>query len=993
MLQIADMMHQRTWGMCLVCEGKFTFENPRDFVRHLRSEHCTKEGGSFVCRYGRNGVCPSLPVEGVSDVDYEAHVEKHHVGTSVKNENSHASAVNNRENRMIGYVQLPPISFKEENWTFFSSTQNLAAVLNDPNEGKRSKEFFTRTWGAEFEPCEVPPLTLLQAVPKHYFSDYIRKIKFRIKNHEKVRKSFQSAEESGDLGDTGFSKAAASAVKRQGDKYLNNLDVIPKTFMDANFTLEDPETFKYVIPMTRLDTVDAKHRNRNALITVPKNTLKLMQEKLTHFLDITEVALAHQISLRSEDFFHAVSSQDQLQDDVGQTNSEIKHLRTKIKQVQDVLCGGSFKFMQLMQLRSRYYSVHNKLKLMSAVQQTQPTIQLLLSTGDFVAALDLISTTQEVLQLELGGIQSLRHLGSQLAELERVIERMMEADFIEFATTNLAKPLEDYDEQDHVIDKERLVSVLFGLLRKQKFHFIHAYKEEAFATVKETVKETARNFISQSSITDDSQGLRDAMQGLDFQGWFDMLEVVFTNVLQMLKRMKILHHSFLNVLAIAAGQDRTGSWSVEDSSVESGDILISAAQCGKLTNESKEILGGAGEMAQARCVKLINVRAKAGYLDALASTEFVCLSRSVEKFVSECEAVCGRHSRVLRTILVTQAKKFVERFHEEKKQKLSLILDNERWKQADVPAEFQTLVDSLVDGVPTSDREILSLPSNKQASSLSSSRKPPASHLVVNGEKFAVAGTLLLVLNMIVEYCHCVDLMPMLAADIMTKLFELMKMFNSRTCQLVLGAGALQLVGLKTITAKHLALASRCLEVVTLHIATFKSHFELRLPPKQYVLLGQFDQILKDYNNHRQEIFSKMATLMEELFDDHLLTWEVRPPMPSQVMRNIVKQITKLHEALLAIFPATQVEIVMKDVKKSFKNVLAKKIASLKVKNDFGPQHGLVQSDLAYFAMNLKSLHGMKDVEDSLGDIWKLANELKTSKPLPTMNKKALPNR
>ena len=33
--------------------------------------------------------------------------------------------------------------------------------------------------------------------------------------------------------------------------------------------------------------------------------------------------------------------------------------------------------------------------------------------------------------------------------------------------------------------------MLFGLLRKQKFHFIHAYKEEAFATVKETVKEVS----------------------------------------------------------------------------------------------------------------------------------------------------------------------------------------------------------------------------------------------------------------------------------------------------------------------------------------------------------------------------------------------------------------------------------------------------------------------------------------------------------------------
>jgi hypothetical protein len=48
--------------------------------------------------------------------------------------------------------------------------------------------------------------------------------------------------------------------------------------------------------------------------------------------------------------------------------------------------------------------------------------------------------------------------------------------------------------------------------------------------------------------------------------------------------------------------------------LSSGDVLISAAQCGKLTNESKEILGGAGEMAQARCVKLINVRAKVRHI-------------------------------------------------------------------------------------------------------------------------------------------------------------------------------------------------------------------------------------------------------------------------------------------------------------------------------------------------------------------------------------------
>lgn len=60
-------------------------------------------------------------------------------------------------------------------------------------------------------------------------------------------------------------------------------------------------------------------------------------------------------------------------------------------------------------------------------------------------------------------------------------------------------------------------------------------------------------------------------------------------------------------------------------------------------------------------------------MDALSSAEFVSLSRTVEKFVCECEELCGRQSHGLRTVLVAQAKKFVDRFHEEKKQKLRYV--------------------------------------------------------------------------------------------------------------------------------------------------------------------------------------------------------------------------------------------------------------------------------------------------------------------------------
>lgn len=66
----------------------------------------------------------------------------------------------------------------------------------------------------------------------------------------------------------------------------------------------------------------------------------------------------------------------------------------------------------------------------------------------------------------------------------------------------------------------------------------------------------------------------------------------------------------------------------------------------------------------------VNSFFQAGHLDSLTSSEFVGLTRMVEDFVLDCEQICGRQSHSLRATLLTQAKKFVERFHEERKNKL-----------------------------------------------------------------------------------------------------------------------------------------------------------------------------------------------------------------------------------------------------------------------------------------------------------------------------------
>lgn len=63
--------------------------------------------------------------------------------------------------------------------------------------------------------------------------------------------------------------------------------------------------------------------------------------------------------------------------------------------------------MSLPQIFFNYESLF-QLKLMATIHQTQPTIQLLLSSSDFVSALDLIDTSLEVLQQELAGVQCFR---------------------------------------------------------------------------------------------------------------------------------------------------------------------------------------------------------------------------------------------------------------------------------------------------------------------------------------------------------------------------------------------------------------------------------------------------------------------------------------------------------------------------------------------------------------------------------------------------------
>lgn len=319
---------------------------------------------------------------------------------------------------------------KEDRWTVYSGSQNLPTALNDP--ANRELDLFTRTWGSYFVPTATLPSSPFPSIQVTDFLRYLRETSAGRKIHRALMRELnrEKSDSCWSPSSPGEFPPLISQLQQDGRNY--DVACVPKIFMQRDFSLEDPPTFLEVLPLSQLmpkkkqvsknqptseeadqASKDAvSDRNKDSVVSAGNQTkhqsLKLLHEKLTHYLDVIEVHLAYQISQRSDIFFSTLSSQQELQSYIMEVRQEVVELRHKVRQVASASVRGPLQLYNKCRRQQRYQLLYNKLKLISTVQQTQPTIQLLLRSSDFVGALDLITTTQEVLQQELHGVHALR---------------------------------------------------------------------------------------------------------------------------------------------------------------------------------------------------------------------------------------------------------------------------------------------------------------------------------------------------------------------------------------------------------------------------------------------------------------------------------------------------------------------------------------------------------------------------------------------------------
>ncbi|CAM6088872.1 unnamed protein product [Calypogeia fissa] len=387
--------------------------------------------------------------------------------------------------------------------------QSLASVLNNPKLGKAGIYASDASWGSwlfqgsndpfvDAPPPPLPPGTL-QEVTRADFRPYLEKVSEHYSRFVDVRQHLgreQSSLASSVNGAHGSGEVEGRVG--HGEGLVACLQEIPSLYFDEDFALEKGSTFDAACPFA----------------SIPQNML--LQEKLSHYLDLVEVHLVREISARSDSFFDALGQLEDLNAQIVQACDQIRELQSTVQLLDGDLVESASRLQNLGLRRDTFLALHQKLKLVASVNQALSALRLLVSEADCAGALDVVDNLQFLLDGDdLVGLHCFRRLSDQLASAMDSINSTLAADFVRAAiheTGDLETSaiinifharVKDYpasvmdmapfeakrEDEDESGLRDQLLPTVIGLLRTSKLPAVlRVYRDTLITDIKAAIK-------------------------------------------------------------------------------------------------------------------------------------------------------------------------------------------------------------------------------------------------------------------------------------------------------------------------------------------------------------------------------------------------------------------------------------------------------------------------------------------------------------------------
>ena len=374
------------------------------------------------------------------------------------------------------------------------------------------------------------------------------------------------------------------------------------------------------------------------------------------------------------------------------------------------------------------------------------------------------------------------------------------------------------------------------------------------------------------------------------------------------------------------------------------------------TLDMSNLLGQAVDIVQAQITKVLKVRSEQS--TRLPLPQFIRYFHLNRLFADECEAVSGRGGMALKTVVNAHIMEYVHHAADAERQHLVAGMDADRWDAKDFHESDTQLLSQIIEA---GTKEIepwvrASMIWNDDPASVDndqprngamtngSTQKDKTRPAIIDEQRFLLPDSAIIVMNGIGQFEQLMTGIPSMTQELTSSLLEYLKLFNSRSSQLILGAGATRSAGLKNITTKHLALASQALSFVTA-LTPYVREFVRRHSPGAGSLMVEFDKVKRLYQEHQAGINDKLVDIMSGRVSTHVnvmkkIDWDSSPPGQaiSPYMETLVKETTTLHKVLSKHLPEMTVRLIMDPVFSSYREQWGKAFHDVDVKTVAGKE-------------------------------------------------------
>jgi vacuolar protein sorting-associated protein 54 len=695
----------------------------------------------------------------------------------------------------------------------------------------------------------------------------------------------------------------ASSVRERAVEARKTLDDVPRSFFAEDEAFELQHSSKAFASDSNLDADRAAQ----------------LDEAQAH-LDAVEGALVAQLRDSSDDFFDALGDFRALWGHVSRTCAQVRSLRTQLRETQSDAVEGTMRVPRLACRQSNVVAFASTLRLVKDVRDASEKARALMLAEDFPETCRVIHDARATLDGPLKGVECLKHTAHHLAQFEDLALSYMGNQWTALAVVS-AWDVVDVPEVDpsltgadlllakvtgkRSIRVSRIAPLVEGLRRAGRLpQILQRYRgrfdEDARDLVKTVVAECAGGTDDDVCGEVASQRLA-ALGASEFQHCLDLcLEHLLASVCGAVA----LHNALAALLQGNVDPSVLVTNASQAMVTSDGDDLVKVSGDGVL-ELCEGVLKRVGRLVQLR--KEQNSRLKQGELRSVWT--------SALSFAAAVERATGEPAFALRSALVAQARAFLEKRHSDAKTALVACLDAERWAQADVAPERQKRLDRLSQGLSEQDEndELDETPPIRDKRSLR-----PAH---VEGRAYKCVWSGLVLLDRILDALGAAAAFPVIASEATACVVDLARFFESRTRQLVLFAGALHSSArLRTITAKHLGLASQSLNLVASLLPHVRAALSDALAGKE-ALLEEVDAVARDYADHHRKILAKFSTIIGEVVDaagaslSQFSYQNAEGAAPfSPFVSDVAKNLTALHGVLAKQLPADQLQEVCGDI-------------------------------------------------------------------------------